>query len=236
MKTILTPTLSIGDDGDCHVPDANEAVVHAAKRQCYLRAVGGTVPAKDHPQYLGAEAGAELWLNLIDPPKPLFQKRSFEWFLSFARRWHGSGRRLFIHCNRGESRAPSLALLFMAKVTGELPDTSYDDAYDAFDGMCPGYKPGAGIETFLRENWHDIGEKPKAAPSQLGPVKAEVPDDPEKIIALLRDSALTHFGLMARITDKDGKLLTPVPTEFHGIGLPLLPALTALPPRRIDDG
>ncbi len=215
MKTILTPTLSIGDDGDCHVPDANEAVVHAAKHSCYLRAVGGTVPAKDHPQYLGVEAGAELWLNLIDPPKPLFQRRSFEWFLSFARRWHGSGRRLFIHCNRGESRAPSLALLFMAKVTGELPDTSYDDAYDAFEGMCPGYKPGAGIETFMRENWHDIGEKPKAAPSQLGPVKAEVPDDPEKIIALLRDSALTHFGLMARITDKDGKLLTPVPTEFQ---------------------
>ena len=209
----ITPTLSIGDDADCHVPHADEAVVHGCKSPCYLQAAGGQ-KRKDDPKYLGVEAGPELWLNLIDPPRPLYQKRSFDWFIAFARRWHKSGRRIFIHCNRGESRAPSLALLFLAKVTGEIPNTSYDAAWDAMEERFPGlYKPGAGIETFLRAHWRDIGgdAQPKPAASQ----EVKLPEDPEQAIAFLRESALAHFGMMARITTKDGKLLTPVPTEFQ---------------------
>jgi len=208
---ILTPSLSIGIAADCHVSGVDEAVVHATRHGCFLRAVGGRIPAKDNPQYLGVEAGPELFLNIRDLQEPDYNRKSFEWFLSFAKRWHGAGRKLFIHCVRGESLSPSLALLFLAKVTGEIPSTSYDAAYDAFEQLCPGYVPRAGIETYLREHWHDIGDARK--PSV--PVAYKIPDEPARAIALLRDSALIHFGVMSRITDKDGRLLTPVPTEFQ---------------------
>jgi predicted protein tyrosine phosphatase len=74
----------------------------------------------------------DLYLNLISPPTPLFQPQSFKHFFSFAYanavlRQH----RLLIHCDWGESRAPSLVLLYLAKLVCELPDDSYAATYQS---------------------------------------------------------------------------------------------------------
>jgi len=59
---------------------------------------------------------------MIDPPEPLFMMPIFTEFLKFAKDKWDSGKKLLIHCNRGESRAPSLALLFLAKCLKKLAE------------------------------------------------------------------------------------------------------------------
>jgi predicted protein tyrosine phosphatase len=95
-------------------------------------------------------------LNIIDPPVPLFKAETFERFMAFARSKYDSGASQLIHCNQGESRAPSLALLFLAKHIGAVPNSSYTDARRAFERIFPTYQPGVGIQRFLSDNWSFI--------------------------------------------------------------------------------
>ena len=56
----------------------------------------------------------DLFLNIIDPAVPLFMPPLFTAFLEFSNKHWRQGKKLLIHCNQGEPRAPSLALLFVA--------------------------------------------------------------------------------------------------------------------------
>lgn len=154
--THVMGNLSCGDIAACANADAGAAVVHACKEPCHRAGAGYTQRSLDktHPHYLSLEKGRHLYLNLIDPPLPLFQRESFARFFDFVDR-HIAARPVLIHCNKGESRAPSLALLYMAK-RGHLTDESYDAARASFAEKFP-YKPGQGIVTFLSENWRALG-------------------------------------------------------------------------------
>jgi predicted protein tyrosine phosphatase len=149
--------LFIGAVDDCRTGTEQLAVVHACKSPCHQQAVGyrGSLPAS-HPNYLVLQQGHDLYLNIIDPPVPLFKAETFERFLAFARTKYDSGASLLIHCNQGESRAPSLALLFLAKHIGKLSNTSYVDAKHAFEKTFPAYQPGLGIQRFLTDEWAAI--------------------------------------------------------------------------------
>ena len=146
--------LFIGAVDDCRAGTEQLAVVHACKSPCHQQAVGyrGSLPAS-HPNYLALQREYDLYLNIIDPHVPLFKVETFEHFLAFARTKYNSGASLLIHCNQGESRAPSLALLFLAKHIGALPDSSYEDAKQVFERLFPAYQPGIGIQRFLADNW-----------------------------------------------------------------------------------
>ncbi len=146
--------LSYGDIDACvHEKTHALAIVHACKDPCHRCAAGYTEKSlpTDHPHYLALERGNHLYLNLIDPPVPLFKLESFVRFFEFMDR-QIAHRPVLIHCNKGESRAPSLALLYMAK-RGFLPGESYAQARATFEEKFP-YKPGKGIENFLKENWN----------------------------------------------------------------------------------
>jgi predicted protein tyrosine phosphatase len=149
--------LSFGDDTTCtDSTDGSVAVVHACKEPCHRRAVcytTRTIPS-NHSSYLVHERRYHLFLNLIDPPQPLFMMPSFVGFLAFVDR-EIAERDILIHCNKGESRAPSLALLYMAKRLRSLPDESYAAAAAAFRQQFP-YNPGQGITTWLAMNWDAI--------------------------------------------------------------------------------
>lgn len=146
--------LTFADISGCsHEHSDTLAIVHACKDPCHRCAVGykeKSLPAT-HPQYLSLTRGNHLYLNLIDPPVPLFKLESFTAFFAFvdAQLPH---RPVRIHCNKGESRAPSLTLLYRAK-RGFLPNESYAAARAAFEAGNA-YKPSKGIETYLGENWH----------------------------------------------------------------------------------
>jgi protein-tyrosine phosphatase len=78
----------------------------------------------------------------------------FKAFLRFVDR-EIAEREVLIHCNQGESRAPSLALLYLAKRLGSLPNESYDLAAESFEAQFP-YRPGQGISRWLTRNWRQI--------------------------------------------------------------------------------
>lgn len=152
MRTQVMERLSFGDESECiRRADNDFAVVHACKIPCHRSAVGYTnnLPS-NHPHYLAFESGNHLYLNLIDPETPMFMLPSFTAFMAFVDRQIVE-RPVLIHCNQGQSRAPSLTLLYMAK-RGHLPAESYDAAAAAFREKYP-YLPGKGIVTWLRANW-----------------------------------------------------------------------------------
>jgi hypothetical protein len=157
MPILINERLSFGNERACtHITDGTIAVVHACKEPCHRGAVGystRTIPS-NHPNYLVLERGHHLYLNLIDPPQPLFMMPSFEAFLKFVDR-EISERPVLIHCNQGESRAPSLTLLYMAKRLATLPNDSYAVAATAFRQKYT-YNPGRGIEIWLTTNWSKI--------------------------------------------------------------------------------
>jgi hypothetical protein len=157
MRTKITDKLSYGDGTECNdINDGSIAVVHACKEPCHRRAVGYTTRSipSSHPNYLALERGHHLYLNMIDPEQPLFMMQSFDAFLGFVDR-EIAHRPVFIHCNQGESRAPTLALIYMAKRLGLLPNESYIAAALAFQSEYP-YKPGRGIQLWLERNWGTI--------------------------------------------------------------------------------
>lgn len=150
--------LFVGTEHDCFRESRDDwAVVHACKNPCHTQAVGyrGSL-SSDHPNYLLLRDGRHLYMNLIDPEAPLFMEESFTGFRTFASEHRSSEKNILIHCNQGLSRAPSLALLFLAKEVGEIPADSYQDARRAYEELDPRYAPGEGIQKFLRDRWADV--------------------------------------------------------------------------------
>ncbi|MEC4682096.1 MAG: hypothetical protein VST70_00200 [Nitrospirota bacterium] len=149
----------VASDLECTRGNSGLAVVHACKSPCHQRVVGysGNLQ-KTHPNYLVLEQGYDLFLNIIDPSTPLFMPQLFTSFLSFATKHWEEGTRLLIHCNQGESRAPSLALLFLAKSLSAINNSSYLAARKEFEPLYPQYKPGKGIEAYFSNNWKILGD------------------------------------------------------------------------------
>lgn len=150
--------LYFGDLTACNAANHQKfAMVHACKDPCHRHAVGYSEKSlpKTHPAYLSHETDNQLFLNLIDPPIPLFQIESFKIFLKFSGHATKQGRPILVHCNQGQSRAPSLALLYMAKGLRLLPNENYAAARTAFEENFP-YTPGKGIEKFLADNWDGL--------------------------------------------------------------------------------
>ena len=153
----ISERLFIGSLVDCRVGDEDWAVVHACKSPCHQRAVGyhGSLP-NTHPNYLVLKEADDLYLNIIDPAVPLFKPPLFISFLEFAICQWELGKKVMIHCNQGESRAPSLAMLFLSKFKKEISSESFDAAKQDFQPKYPQYQPGLGIQIYLSENWNDF--------------------------------------------------------------------------------
>jgi len=150
----------VADANSCTRGTGEVAVVHACKNPCHQRAVGYNGSLQNsHPNYLVLETEFDLYLNIIDPPKPLFMPPLFSRFVVFAQKHWDDGKKLIIHCNQGESRAPSLALLFLAKGLGVIDNSSYESACRQFQDLYPRYQPGKGIQTYFAKNWSKLGHE-----------------------------------------------------------------------------
>ena len=153
----LTDNLFIGDDTFCQPGGSNIAVVHGCKT-CHQRILNykGSLP-NTHAYYLVYPQPYNLYLNLIDPPVPLFKIDSFKMFLNWTMQHVEKSRPILIHCNKGDSRAPSLALILLSKGQHLITDESFEAARTEFmEKYLPLYQPGKGIEVFLRECWGEI--------------------------------------------------------------------------------
>jgi predicted protein tyrosine phosphatase len=149
----------VGADDSC-VKSRNEdrAVVHACKHPCHQGAVGGQV-SQSHPNYLVLEDESDLYLNMVDmdgKQKHEFMQPMVSATLEFVDEFQ-EAKQVLIHCNQGQSRSPTLAMLYLAKRTDELPDDSYLVAANEFRDLYPRFSPGQGIQLYLQDYWNQLG-------------------------------------------------------------------------------
>lgn len=155
----VAENLLVGAEAACSHGDPSRAVVHACKHPCHQDAVGYTGnPSSSHPEYLVASRDGDLYLNLVDMNKKLKHRYTgpiVDAALDFIDE-NIEQRPVVVHCNQGRSRSPSLALLYLAKRAGEIPDASYAAAREAFEDRYPGYVPGRGIQRYLETEWNRL--------------------------------------------------------------------------------
>ncbi len=217
-RELISGKLSIGDRAACNAPRLHSAgksacIVHGCKT-CHQAKAGKLSPTDK--RYLSFVEQGDLYLNLIDATTAYFQTQSFTAFLRFARDNWLDDRPITIHCDQGRSRAPMLAVLFMAKVLEIIPNTSLDDAMDAFEAQHGKLEPSEGIETYLRKNWHGIESMPvnyrgpnRRSQQYRPPDTSQITND--EAVALIQGSPIVHFATMVEIEDKDHNMVTPVP-------------------------
>lgn len=156
MIVEVAPRLYVGDEHGFRSTPTEDgwSIVHACKEPFHRAFVGykGRGAPKG-AEYLFAERGERLALNLVDVDNPAFVHRDLiERFLQWTEpRWR-AGRRVLIHCNQGRSRSPSLGLLLMAR-SGHLPTSTLVDAEGAFRDLYPHYAPAGGVRGFLQSHW-----------------------------------------------------------------------------------
>ncbi len=152
--------LFVGNQDDYEYTVAHQAgwaVVHACKEPYHRQALGytGRAAPKDHPEYYRARRGNRLILNLVDADNPMFfdRERVIIPALDFIDEMRSNDLQILVHCNQGESRAPSIALLYLAARLGVLPTASLEAAEAQFRLLYSFYNPGFGIREHLRQNW-----------------------------------------------------------------------------------
>jgi predicted protein tyrosine phosphatase len=132
------------------------AVVQACKEPYHRQALGYVERAapKMHPEYLVAHRGMRLILNMVDVNNPaFFDKGMITQALDFIDQQHSDKLNVLVHCNQGESRGPSIALVYMATRLRVLPSESLEAAEEAFRKLYPPYNPKMGIRGHLRQYW-----------------------------------------------------------------------------------
>lgn len=114
---------------------------------------GKSMP-KDQKEYLYAEREHALYCNLIDAKDPAYVPDEIILkCLDFIQKEMQNDRKVLICCNQGESRSPSIALMYM------IEDGFFDDCngiYNVikrFDSLYPVYKPANGMEQKVIEFW-----------------------------------------------------------------------------------
>jgi hypothetical protein len=155
------PGLFIGSQADYekHVRfERDWCVVHACKDPYHREALAytGRAAPKRHPEYLVAQRGDRLILNLVDAADPAYiPKEIMDAALVFIEASLRRERRVLVHCNQGYSRAPSIGLLFLAAHTERFVTSDFAAAESEFQGIYSPYQPAAGVRGFLQRHWAD---------------------------------------------------------------------------------
>lgn len=137
----------------CGLSDSEWAIVHACKTSHQER-LGYTRPIKDSPYYIEFRDGNHLYLNWVDEPSGrLFQTQTFEDAFDFIDEFIKDSK-IFIHCDQGQSRSPTLAMTYLAKRTDYLPD-NFNLAVAKFKSEYPNFYP-SGIIRFVQTKWGEL--------------------------------------------------------------------------------
>ncbi|MBI4652113.1 dual specificity protein phosphatase family protein [Candidatus Desantisbacteria bacterium] len=156
MKEILK-NLYIGNDVDCSTTGLHFFIIHTCKT-CHQNGVGyrGNL-SSNHPYYLIYESANHLFLNIVDMDRELLVKFThpiIQSALVFIRK-HIKEQKILIHCNMGQSRSPSIGLIYLAQ-NNIISCNSYSSAKVEFSEIYSDYLPGKGIALYLQKNWEDI--------------------------------------------------------------------------------
>jgi predicted protein tyrosine phosphatase len=152
----IHPNLFVGSEVDFESQVRHEVgwrVVHACKEPYHRQALryNHRGAPSDNPEYLVAQRGDQLMLNIIDVDDPAFiHKEIIDAALDFIEESLIAEMRVLVHCNTGKSRGPSIGMLYLLSRCEALPVSSFQDAELAFQKLYPDYRPAAGIRGFLK--------------------------------------------------------------------------------------
>lgn len=158
MIQLQDTKIHVGTRDDSRIRgDPAWAVVNTAKT-VHVEAKGwSNAPPRDHPHYLAFEEGQFLSFNWVDGAARMYEWSGPEAFvraLDFIDKWYRT-KEILINCDLGQSRSPSVALLYLAKRLQVIPGDSFANARAAFQGIYPGYMP-SGIADYVSAHWREI--------------------------------------------------------------------------------
>lgn len=144
----------VGSDADLEGLKTRPAILHAAKEPWHRKFVGyvSRGAPKESPEYLYAirYEYSEMALNLVDVDDPAYvNKDLMDAAVNFVNYHRCKHRNVFIHCNQGLSRAPTVGMLVVAP-------SLHPDFYESvkmFKELCPDWTPKDGVYKFAEENW-----------------------------------------------------------------------------------
>lgn len=144
-------------DGFDTVKDNTEFVsVLACKEPFHRSLIGYTGKGcpKEHREYLFAERDNKLILNLVDVANveyisPIIIDKA----VNYIRGALCEDKKVFICCNKGESRSPTIALLSIATKEPYL-GSKFDSAIAEFKKVYPQYNPNKGMLDYAQQNWN----------------------------------------------------------------------------------
>lgn len=160
MKEVIG-NLYIGSLADYQLISSTDyAIVHATQTIHYQIMNWNRTynkPDKNHSNYIIWEKDNRLSLNWVDGAARLYEWSGAVTFikvLDFVDRWI-KDKKVLIHCDQAISRSPTLGLLYLAKRSKTIPNSSYTDAYRDFIKLYPNYQPG-GIGEYVNMHWNVI--------------------------------------------------------------------------------
>jgi len=141
------------------------SIVHAAKEPHHREMLGytGRAAPKDHAEYLFGYRGNRLVLNLVDVDDPAYVNVSvIDAAVDFIHLHINEKRNVLVHCNVGQSRSPTIAMLYLTS-QGLLPPADFEFAEAEFKrSYYPNYAPARGMREFARSNWQRYSSRADA--------------------------------------------------------------------------
>ena len=159
MKEIYE-NVYIGNEQDYYsITDiANWAVLHCCKNPFHCNFVGyrGNL-SPSHPDYALKRINNEMALNLVDMDKFSvnyldFNRKMFEEAFEFLDEYRKEGCKILIHCNQGESRGPTLGMLYVARF-GAFHYSGFNDSVKELLKIYPTYNPKRNIYMTVALLW-----------------------------------------------------------------------------------
>jgi len=147
MINVYNGKLFVGNQYELSEIGNDFNIIHAAKDPFHKNLEGyhGTKCPQDKYYY---EDMSQASLCIIDFPKA-FQ---WEWFpedmlsstMKFIDKSFEENKKVFIHCNQGLSRAPSIAFMYLVS-RGLMKEDTFESNLNYFYELYPDYKPADAI-------------------------------------------------------------------------------------------
>jgi protein tyrosine phosphatase len=155
MQQLLNTNLYLGSKYDLEQTNNSDwAFVHACKTS-HVDRLGKQ--SSDSPYYIMFEEENHLYINWVDAPSP----KMFDWqgkgVINFIKVLDFidsqiKDKKVFVHCDQGQSRSPAVAMLYMSKRMKKIPQ-DFELSKIEFAKLYPDYFSGSGITKFIEQNW-----------------------------------------------------------------------------------
>ena len=107
---------------------------------------------KDNPYYLFKEEDDAIYLNMIDGDDSKYvNDEMIDAALGFMKRHLDNDASVFVYCSLGESRSPSIALMYMLE--HGLMEATSDVLSEFRDKFYANYQPKRGNAEYILNRW-----------------------------------------------------------------------------------